>query len=143
MSFLIWIDPNLVPKGPQIVRTGRTPITIDAKAVRYRTAFDHEAWQRRADPVCGWGVNREGRSSALLCVHRPAQLVLVHGGAAFHSQLLGLVVQLVPGPALGPAVRPEPSSPGGRDVRAREPGRGLGLTLAGSLLLDRAGRDLL
>src|SRR5689334_4994849 len=88
---------------------------------------------------------RSLRSSALLPVDSPLELLLVHPRAAFDVQVLGLVVELVARPALL-AVGARPLSPAlARRLRVadRRPRTAARLAGARTLLVDRAGGDLL
>ena len=80
-----------------------------------------------------------GRSVA----DRPEQLRLVHARAPLDALPLGLGVQLASGAATRAAVRPQAATTAGRDVIRRGPAGLACLASAGTLLVDRACRDLL
>ena len=89
-------------------------------------------------------AERARRVLALLVVDGPLQLGLVHLRAAVDAELLGLVVELVAGPAARAArARALAAAAAGGDVLRRGARGGARLAGAGALLVDRARRDLL
>src|SRR6478735_579472 len=75
---------------------------------------------------------------------RPLELLLVHGRSALDAHRLGLLVQLISrAPARGAPVGAQSAAAPRGHVLLGKPGRVPGLTVAGSLLVDGAGRDLL
>src|SRR6266849_4567101 len=92
-------------------------------------------------------VRRDAQSSGagreILAAQDFLQLLLVHPRATFDAALLGLVSQLVIGPAARAAVRPQPAPAPRGDVT--EGGRAgfPRLAVTRALLVDRPGGDLL
>src|SRR5438874_5030642 len=80
---------------------------------------------------------------ALLSIHRPLELGLVHRGPALDPHLARLVVELLHGPALRAAVGTQPAPPGRRHVSQGGPRRRLRLAPLGALLVHGPGGDLL
>src|SRR5947208_10148414 len=92
----------------------------------------------------GWGQTLTlGAAASGGPVHGSLQLRLVHLRAAADPVILRLLVELVAGPTAGASVRAQAAAPPGRDVRPRQSRGPPRLTGPGSLLVDRAGGDLL
>src|SRR6266567_2560885 len=87
-------------------------------------------------------VDRD-RGLARLAAEDLLQLLFVHARPTFDAALLGLVAQLVVGPAARAAVGPKPAPASRRDVVDRRRARLFSLAVAGALLVHRPGRDLL
>src|SRR5436309_14935143 len=94
--------PNLVPKRPRAVEMMRISMT---------TGRGRWSWYRfrrpcrtPRPPASTPSIRFGRRGLPLLRVDRPAELILVHRGTALDAEVLRFVVELLPRPALGPAV---------------------------------------
>src|SRR5712691_12682394 len=87
----------------------------------------------------GGGVSR---GLAGLAAEDLLQLLFVHARPTLDAALLGLVAQLVVGPAARTAVGPKPAPATRREVVDRGRARLFGLAVPGALLVHRPGGDL-